>query len=344
MIEVQGDYLEGGGQIIRTSSGLSALTGKGFKIFNIRSGRENPGLKEQHLQAIRAIKKLCNAEVKGLELGSTELEFIPGKITKKKLNIDIRTAGSTALVLQALLIPAVKHSLRIDINGGATFNLWAPSIPYMQNILINILSKFGYNVNIEIKKHGFYPRGNARVFARTKEAKELLAVSLEEQGKLIGISGTSYASEDLRKSQVAERQKNAAIKLLSELEYPIYIDVNYVNSICPGSGIFLKADFENCVLGYDVVGEKGKYSEKVGEEAAKGLIKEIESGATVDKFMTDQILPYMALSGKDCRVKVREVTKHAQTNIWLIEKFLPVKFKVKGNIIESRSLGKNKDG
>ena len=336
MIEIDGSYKEGGGQIIITASGLSALTGESFRIFNIRSGRENPGLEEHHFQAIKAIKKLCNAEVKGLELGSTELEFKPGKITKKQLSIDIRTAGSTALVLQALLIPAVKHSLRIDINGGATFNLWAPSIPYLQNILCFILGSFGYDVNIRIDRHGFYPKGGARVFAQTKEAKELLAVNLEKQGKLIGISGTSYASEQLKKGQVAERQKNSAIKLLSELECPIYIDVNYVNSICPGSGIFLKADFENCVLGYDVVGEKGKYSEKVGEETAKGLINEIESGATLDKFMTDQILPYMALTDHDSKVRVMEVTNHAQTNIWLIEKFLPVKFEVKENIIECK--------
>ncbi len=336
MIEIDGSYKEGGGQIIRTASGLSALTGESFRIFNIRSGRKEQGLKEQHLQAIKAIKKLCGAEVKGLELGSTELEFIPGKISKKQLNVDIRTAGSTALVLQALLIPAIKHNLRIDINGGATFNLWAPSVPYMQNVLVYILNKLGFNVNIKIEKPGFYPTGGAKVFAQTKKVKETNDINIVEQGRLIGISGTSYASEHLKKGNVAERQASSAKKLFSRFMCPINISAEYVKSDCPGSGIFLKAEFENCVLGYDVVGEKGKYSEKVGEEAADGLIREIKSGATVDKFMTDQVLPYMALASHDSKVRVMDVTNHAHTNMWLIEKFLPVKFEVKENIIECK--------
>src|SRR3989338_11655229 len=98
MIEIDGSI--GGGQILRSSLSLSALTKKPFKIINIRGKRENPGLKNQHLTAVNSMAKICNAKVKGNELNSKELEFIPNEVLPGNYDFDIGTAGSTTLVLQ----------------------------------------------------------------------------------------------------------------------------------------------------------------------------------------------------------------------------------------------------
>ena len=330
MLEIKGDYLEGGGQIIRTALALSSITQKPFIITDIRKGRKEPGLKEQHLQTVRAAAKLCNAKVEGDKLGSIRLSFIPRKITNTDLEINISTAGSTALVLQSLLIAGTQHNLNIHINGGGTWNKNASSILYFQKVLVPIFKKINYCVEIEAIKQGFYPRGGAEIEVKTRKTN-LKPLRLEERGKLNSVKCFSCASESLKNRRVAERQSDTARKTLSA--YDLAICNKYLPSFSPGSGILLAAEFENTTLGYDVVGEQRKTAEQVGHDAAIGLIKQINSGATVDKFMSDQILPYLALAKGKSAIRISGLTKHAETNIWLIKQFLDVNFGVKDDRI-----------
>ncbi|MBI2507758.1 RNA 3'-phosphate cyclase [Candidatus Woesearchaeota archaeon] len=330
MLEIKGDYLEGGGQIIRTALALSLITQKPFTIVDIRKGRKEPGLKEQHLQTVRAAAGLCNAKVEGDRLYSAELSFIPRKITNTNLEINISTAGSTALVLQSLLIACTHHNLNIHIKGGGTFNLKAPSLIYIKKVLLPLLEKMDYHVSIEVVKNGFFPKGGAEIKVRTRKTN-LRPLQTTECGELKSISCFSFASDFLKKRQVAERQSQTAQKSLEN--FNLKTCNRYVPSICPGSGMLLTAEFDDTILGFDALGEIGKTAEQVGHEAALGLLKQINSGACMDEFMTDQILPYLALAKGTSAIKIPELTKHAETNIWLIKQFLNADFSLKNNMI-----------
>ena len=120
MIEIDGSQGEGGGQIIRSSVSLAAVTGTPVRISNVRAGRKKPGLKAQHLAAINAAAQICDANVAGAELCSSSLTFEPQSISPGDYEIRMGTAGSTTLVAQTVL-PALMLAdapSTVTIQGG----------------------------------------------------------------------------------------------------------------------------------------------------------------------------------------------------------------------------------
>ncbi len=350
MIEIDGT--EGGGQMLRTALALSALTNKPFKAFNIRKSRPKAGLKAQHINCFKALEMLCNAKYNDVYLGSESIEFYPGKITGKAIDVDIGTAGSISLLLQAALLPALfaSKNVKFSLTGG-TCGKWQMPIEYMQNVFVPQLRRFG-DIEVKLLKRGYYPKGNGRAEINVKpklkidgyggfnEFYSALSVvnryNLIEQGKLIQIKGVSHASKDLEKANVAERQAEGAKRLLNKLNVPININVEYSDALSAGSGICLFAifgrdsetDFDNpIILGSDALGEPGKKAELVGEEAGNTLLNEIKNKSCVDKHLSDNLLPFMALLPGSI-IKASEISNHCRTNMSVIEKFLDVKFEV----------------
>ena len=363
MIELEGSYLEGGGSIARIALALSTISHQPFEITNIRKNRPQPGLKHQHLFCIKALEKLCNAKAEGTSLGSTSLTYYPKKIKGKTIDIDIQTAGSISLFLQAILLPSMfaDKTVRLNIIGG-TSGKWSAPLDYFREVFLPQLQKYA-KIECKLTKRGYYPKGNGKVqlkispiykisdFNNFHEFHEHLRenapkMNLVEQGNLIQIKGISHASSNLQDAQVAERQGKSAEINLKHYNCPISIQTEYSDTLSTGSGITLWAifsrnkddiDINNPIrLGADALGERGKKAEIVGKEAAQALAAEIESKAPVDKHLADQLLPIMSLISNS-RIKTSRITDHTKTNIYTIEKFLGKTFSIdeKNNIIST---------
>lgn len=335
MIEVDGSMLEGGGQILRMTVALSAVTGVPVRIFNIRAKRENPGLRAQHMTAIRAVASLVDAEVKGLALGSMELTFRPRTIKGGNFRFDVGTAGSTTLVLQSLLPAAAFAPSRVSVEiVGGTDNPLAPPVDYVIHVLKPTVAKMGYNFEVNLLRRGFYPKGGGMVRTSITPVPKLMPLRLEEQGEVKVVKGISYSSR--LPDHIARRMADSASKLLRKAGLEAEIELEVLEpghpkcALNPGCGIVLWTETTSgAVLGSDNLGEIGKPAEKVGEEAARKLLEEIESGATVDRHLADQLIVYMALAEGESVIKVNELTMHTLTCIELSKKLLPqTSFKV----------------
>jgi RNA 3'-phosphate cyclase len=358
MLEIDGGYLESGGQILRTSIALSAIKKIPCHVFNIRKSRPKPGLQTQHLLGIQNIAKLCNGYLEGDEIGSEEIKFYPGEITTKDLHIKIETAASITLCLQSLLPVALSdpNPIKIFFEGGGTDVPFSPTFDHFRYVFLKILEKMlaplnsegicsgGAKVEINILRRGYYPEGSARVKVMVFPSKlapyqtgfgvGLKPLNLTERGQLQKILVISGASEFLRNKKVSERQLMGMREILGRLKLPIEEKMEYYDTRCPGSQICLIAEFTNLRIGVDNLGKLGKPAETIGREAALELLKEEKTKACLDQHLADQVLPYMALTQEENQVTVSEITLHAKTNIWIIEKFIPGKFEVKGNIIK----------
>lgn len=324
MIEIDGSYGEGGGQILRTAVAIAAYLGTPCKIVRIRRGRPKPGLRAQHLAGVQALAKTCHAEATGLHLGSQEVIFNPREVSGGRLRIDIGTAGAIGLLLQAVMLPAIKapSSLGLRITGGTDVP-WAPTAGYLMEVALPLLGKMGYQGKMVVNKRGYFPTGGGEVSAELERAT-LSPLKLLDRGGLRIIKGRSHASEALRQRQVAERQREGATKILEGSSFPIDIEVEYRSTLSPGSGIDLWAITEDTILGSNALGARAKRAEEVGAEAASALFRQINCGAALDEWMGDQILPFLAVAGGESTVSVPHVTDHLRTNLWVIGHFLPV--------------------
>ncbi|MEM2142427.1 MAG: RNA 3'-terminal phosphate cyclase [Candidatus Thorarchaeota archaeon] len=331
MIVIDGSRGEGGGQILRTSIALSALTMKPIRIVNIRAKRENPGLMRQHMTGIEVVGKITDAEIEGLEIGSSELEFVPRTRRKGRYTFDVGTAGSISLVLQTVLPAAIltEGELELEIRGG-TDVAWSPPIDYMKHVFAQILRRLGAHVEIEQIRRGHYPAGGGIVRCKVGYTPQLTALDAVELGGVDRIEGVSHCVG--LPSSVASRQAAAAASFLRSRGMT-RIDIAEDSGPTkrdphggPGSGIVIWAQAHSGIrMGTNALGEKGKPAETVGIEAADMLYREISTGMAIDSHMGDMLIPYMALATGTSRIGVASVTNHLVKNIWVAREILGCK-------------------
>ena len=333
MIEIDGSYGEGGGQILRTALAYSAILKIPIHIKNIRASRKNPGLGNQHLAAVNALARISGATVEGNKIGSQTLTFIPREIRPGDYEFKIETAGSVTLLLQTIFLPLclAQGDSTLTLVGG-THVPWSPPFHYFSQVLLPTLRPMKVSAEAMIEKWGFYPKGGGRVQLRISPIDGPKSISLVERGLLKKIRGIS-AIANLPK-HVVERQKEQALRRIrGELEIdPEIAIVSDAPSIGQGSFLLLLAEYEGIVVGFSSLGAKGKPAEKVADEAVDFLKNYLESDGCVDPHLADQLVPFMALAKGNSCFTTTQMTGHLLTNLWDVAHFMKTKIQTQGEL------------
>ncbi|MFB6245780.1 MAG: RNA 3'-terminal phosphate cyclase [Candidatus Nanohaloarchaea archaeon] len=318
MKEIDGS--SGGGQMLRTALTMSAVEQEPFRMRNIRGSRREPGLKPQHLEAVRSVKRLTGGEVEGAQRGSEEIVFSPEGVRPKSFTANIGTAGSTTLLLDALapITTQFNSGCRFSVKGG-THVKFSPAFESFRSKM-KLLSAFGLESSSKLERVGYYPEGGGEAVF-TSENSSMEPVELIERGVLEKLNIYSRASRELEDASVADRQARELERLLKDRQPSAEVGkrVEYVDADSAGSSLVLEAVYESSRVAFDNLGEKGKRSEEVAGEVFEEFVGFGSSRAAVDKHLGDQLMIYMAIAGGE--VTVPELTDHVQTNMEVLRKF-----------------------
>jgi len=324
MIELDGALGEGGGQILRTSLTLAAITGQPFRIRRIRANRSKPGLMRQHLVAVQAASQICGAQVTGATLGSQDLEFIPGRLRGGDYRFAIGTAGSCTLVLQtvlpALLMADTPSTLRL---AGGTHNPMAPPVQFLQRAWCPRVAEMGARIDVRLERFGFYPAGGGEVTASVEPCPQLAPRSWLERGERKECYAESFIAGIPGK--VAERELECVGKAMNWSGEQLRVR-GLPGDQGPGNALMLTFDYAHVTEVFAAFGEKSVSAENVARQAVNRARQYLASGAAVAEYLGDQLMLPLALAGGG-GFTVDEISMHARTNAQVIETFLPVQFR-----------------
>jgi RNA 3'-terminal phosphate cyclase (ATP) len=325
MLHVDGAQRSGSGTIVRFAVALAALCRIPIHVTNARARRPKPGLRPQHLAAVRACADLCDGRVEGLDVGAQEFTFVPGsRIRGGTFAWDIGTAGSATMLALGILplgcFAAAPLTARIT---GGVFQDFAPSPHHMRHVLAPLLARMGVNVALEVIRPGYVPRGAGVIELRVQPVRATLApLRLHERGDARDVAGVALASH-LAERRVDERMAAACEARLATAGLRCAIErVRDTSALHAGASLAIWTETSSgCLLGADQAGAHDRSSETIGRYVAESLLADLQTGATVDRHVADQLVPFATLAEGRSEYLPPRWTDHLDTNLWLAERF-----------------------
>ena len=339
LVKIDGAFGEGGGQIVRSAVTLSTLTQKPIEIIDIRKNRKIPGLRPQHVTGIKILAKICNARVEGLRVGSTAIRFFPSRVIDAQLKESVGTAGSIPLILQ-ILIPTIaisKKRLKISITGG-TDVAWSPTSDYTKFVIREIFSRIGINFSIDIKRRGYYPRGGGLVDVEILPSEKLNPISLL---KRTARSVNLVCSYCMISQELIDKEVNETRRILEKGGFSCDYKIKEESAASPGCSLLAYAYDTNSVIGSDAINKNGVQG--IGQSVANRFL---ESDMGVDSFLSDMLVIPLSLINKTSIFRVKEITKHLETNLFVTSEILNCKYGIgkTDNGFEVRITGNSNTG
>lgn len=319
-ITIDGSAGEGGGQVLRSSLTLSLVTGRPFRIQNIRAARKRPGLLRQHLTAVRAAADIGKAQTDGATLGSERLSFVPGAIHSGRYRFAVGTAGSATLVLQTVLpvLLTAPGPSELTLEGG-THNPWAPPLDFLERALLPIVRRMGPEIETSLQRHGFYPAGGGVFSVRIEPVPKLRRVDLPHRGDVLHRETSAVVSR--LPIEIARREVRT---VLDRLGWPEDCGgTRRVDSAGPGNCVTIELAAQHVTELFTGFGRKGVPAQRVAAEAADQARRYLSAGVPVGEHLADQLLVPMAIAGGGSFTTV-EPSSHTRTNIEVIRRFLDV--------------------
>lgn len=283
--------------------------------------------------------ELTGGEATGLHVGSREVLFKPGGLEARDLYIDVGTAGSITLILQAV-VPALSilgRTCRIRVRGG-TDTKWSPTYNYFALVALPAFKASGVECRMRLRSRGYYPKGGGLVEVEVNPMRRVDSLKIPRPPTYHPRVVSVYSNLP---RHVGERQARAAIKRLEAAGFRVgadRVDISEERAYSPGTSVLVysvgnEGGYTHFVGG-DCVGERGVPAERVGETAAQNFIKEALARSSVDLHLADMLIPILAVQSGESEYYTSELTAHMETNAYVTKKFVKgceIRFKEEGS-------------
>jgi RNA 3'-terminal phosphate cyclase (ATP) len=321
MIVIDGSRGEGGGQILRSSLALSLVTGQPFQIVKVRVARARPGLRPQHLTAVRAAAAIGGARIEGDHIGSQSLLFAPRTVKAGRYHFAVGTAGSCTLVLQTVLpsLLTAGSSSEIVLEGG-THNPNAPPFEFLERTFLPLIGRMGPKITATLQRPGFYPAGGGRFMISIEPASRLERIDIPERGNILNCSARAVVARLPR--EIAERELKVVRDRLNWSEKCCSVE-EAASSSGPGNVLCIEIRSEHITEVFTGFGERGVRAEHVAGETVREVEEYLAAEVPVGRYLADQLLLPMAQAGGGS-FRTLAPTRHATTSVGIIRQFLPV--------------------
>lgn len=339
LLTIDGRDGEGGGQVLRTCLSLSALTGRPFRLDHVRANRSKPGLRPQHLTAMRALAAVCAAEITGDHLNSSTLTFRPQAPPQPgRYRFDVAdaaqggSAGAVTLIFQALLWPllAAAGPSEVTLHGGTHVPM-SPSYHYLAEVTAPAYRRLGATFTTQLDAWGWYPIGQGQMTGHIEPVSRLTAAPFNRQPtrQVDGVAAVTNLAAD-----IAQRMAGRATNLLTEAGYRPHIRPLRERGAGPGVGLFLWVPGG----GAGAIGRPGLPAAQVAEAAVAELLAFIDNTAMVDPHLADQILLPLALAQGQTSYTTNRLTLHTLTLAGLLRRWLETNIEIDGALDEPATL------
>jgi RNA 3'-terminal phosphate cyclase (ATP) len=343
VLEIDGAAGSGSGTIVRQSVAYAALTGRTIHVVGARARRRNPGLRHQHLRAVEAVRDLTAGTLEGAVLGAREFVFRPGGgAPRTSFCWDVGSAGS-ATALGTALLPVLafrRNPGMVELRGGL-FQDFAPSVFHLDQVVLPLLSRMGLRARLRMLRPGYVPKGGGILQLTVDPATHTLApLRLEQAGPVERVWGIALSSH-LAERRVSARMAASARDVLGAAGYDAAIEErDDTTALQAGAALAVFADRAGGVrLGVDRAGLPGRPAEAIGRRVGRQLLADLATGATVDRFTADQIIPFAALADGTTRFRIPRLTEHVTTGAWLARVFLDVDIAIEGTLVTVHGCG-----
>ena len=317
-IHIDGSSGNGGGEILRSSLTLAMLTGRAFRLTNIRANKKNSGLLRHDISAIKAAAEICQARTKGVTLLSKHIDFYPGTVRAGDYHFRLNTARSVTNLAPMLIPPLLtaNQASTLAIEGG-THIKHAPPFEFLTQSYLPTLKKIGATVEATLIEYGFHPAGGGKIIMTTHPRKTLRSLNLTRKNTRYNISAGAITAH--LPTKIAQRELDTIHKKLDLAEE--YLKISVVKrSSSPGNLVIITVRSSTLHECFSSFGEPGLNAQTVANKVCEVTQDYLESNACVSPFLAEHLIIPLTLSANSVFTTLN-LNPQTQTTIEIITRF-----------------------